>query len=74
MKSESPIGENFFYSSQFSELLKSAKEAQLKGAKGKMDDLNSPENPVMKEIFGNDTYQKIRTDKFERAYRKFKKA
>jgi len=74
MKSESPIGENFFHSSQFSELLRGAKEAQLKGAKGKLDDLYSPENPVIKELFGDKTYEKIRNGSIERAYKKFKKA
>ena len=74
MKSESPIGEKFFHSSQFCELLKNARDAQLKDAKGKIDDLYSPENPVMKELFGDKTYEKIRNGSIERAYTKFKKA
>ncbi len=74
MKSESPIGENFFHSSQFCELLKDARKSQLKDIKGRIDDLNSPENPLMKEIFGDKTYEKIRANNIERSYKKFKKA
>jgi len=69
MKSESPISEKFFHSSQFSELLRSAKEAQLKDVKGKLDIFNSPENPVMKEIFGNKAYEKIRINNIERQHK-----
>lgn len=46
----------------------------MRDVKGKIDDLNSPENPAMREIFGDKTYAKIRTGQIERAYKKYKKA
>lgn len=56
MKFESPIDEDFFHSSEFSELILSAKKFQMENAKNKINNLNNPENPLMKEIFGEENY------------------
>ena len=53
MKSESPIDKDFFDSSEFSELLLSAKKYQIESAKNKMNNLNNPQNPLMKKIFAD---------------------
>ncbi len=74
MKFESPIDEKFFYSPRFCELINDAKKKQIDNLKGKIDDLHSPENPVMKEIFGDETYEKIRINNIERMQKNSKKA
>lgn len=56
MKFESPIDEDFFHSSEFSELILSAKKFQMENVKNKINNLNNPENPLMKEIFGEEKY------------------
>lgn len=63
MKSESPISEKFFYSPQFCELISEAKKFQLENAKNKLNDLSNPENPLMKEVFKDKNFEKVKWKK-----------